>query len=280
MSYTLSEFIERDVELGYYDIISYRKVHNQSTFSSRWFDLSVAPGNPVPEFYASTPLTATPINHKTSFRIRDADEDTRYITKVILTTSSSQILQVKLINRIAFWPFVDGDDPSLQVFNNDFKAELDNYPNTQVYLVAQSAISGNVKATINYTDRLSNTYSSSQQINDGSQYGQLCFGSISGGVESNGPFLNLNGNDKFGPAFLESVQFSSGLPGGILCFVLCQVLADFELQTSNSPVEVDFIKDQARLIKLPKGAQPSFLVHATGSLSSAVITGTIESWFT
>lgn len=279
MSYTLSEFIERDVERGYYDIISYRKVHNQATFSSRWFDLSVAPGNPVPEFYASTPLTATAINHKTSFRIRNADEEIRYITKVILTTSSSQILQVKLINRIAFWPFVDGDDPSVQFFNNDFKAELENYPNTQIYLVAQSGITGNVSAKISYINKELSSYSTNQQVNDSSSYGQLCFGSVTGGVTSNGPFLNLAGADKFGPAYLDTVQFDNGLPGGILCFVLCQVLADFELQTNNSPVEVDFIKDQAKLIKLPKGAQPSFLVHATGSLSSAVITGTIESWF-
>jgi hypothetical protein len=39
-------------------VFSWRKVPTQTTASGIWFDLSMSPGNPVPNYYAATPLTS------------------------------------------------------------------------------------------------------------------------------------------------------------------------------------------------------------------------------
>jgi hypothetical protein len=43
---------------GKYRVFSFRKVPTQTTASGIWFDLSMSPGNPVPNYYAATPLTS------------------------------------------------------------------------------------------------------------------------------------------------------------------------------------------------------------------------------
>lgn len=35
---------------------TYRKVPTQSTNQGVWFDLSMSPGNPSPQYYAATPM--------------------------------------------------------------------------------------------------------------------------------------------------------------------------------------------------------------------------------
>ena len=45
-------------DAGKYRVNSWRKVPSQTTASGIWFDLSMSPGSPVPNYYAATPLTS------------------------------------------------------------------------------------------------------------------------------------------------------------------------------------------------------------------------------
>jgi len=45
-------------DAGKYRVFGWRKVPSQTTASGIWFDLSMSPGNPVPNYYAASPLTS------------------------------------------------------------------------------------------------------------------------------------------------------------------------------------------------------------------------------
>jgi len=46
------------VEAGQTTVFTYRKTPTQTTASGIWFDLSMSPGNPVPNYYAAAPLAS------------------------------------------------------------------------------------------------------------------------------------------------------------------------------------------------------------------------------
>lgn len=44
---------------------TYRKVPTQTTVTGVWYDLSMSPGNPIPQYYAATPMIGIPLRQST-----------------------------------------------------------------------------------------------------------------------------------------------------------------------------------------------------------------------
>lgn len=56
-------------DAGQFHLTSWRKQPTQTTGSGIWFDLSMSPGNPVPNYYAATPLEAKVLSRSTDYGI-------------------------------------------------------------------------------------------------------------------------------------------------------------------------------------------------------------------
>lgn len=59
--------VQNAVDFGQHNLYSWRKSPAQSTTLGIWNDLSMAPGNPIPNYYASSPLTAATLNGAEGF---------------------------------------------------------------------------------------------------------------------------------------------------------------------------------------------------------------------
>jgi hypothetical protein len=59
--------VQNAIDFGQRNVYGWRKSPSQSTTLGIWTDLSMAPGNPVPNYYASSPLVAASLNGAEGF---------------------------------------------------------------------------------------------------------------------------------------------------------------------------------------------------------------------
>ena len=57
-------------DAGAYLYASWRKQATQTTGAGIWFDMSMSPGNPAPQYYIGTPNTFTPLRQSTDGGLR------------------------------------------------------------------------------------------------------------------------------------------------------------------------------------------------------------------
>lgn len=95
---------------------SFRKVPSQATASTgnEWLDLSMAAGNPVPQYYAASPLESATLNGQRGiFHGADKSPATKWLYEVGLTTSSANAVGMwTLLDYVLYYPFIDLDDTS------------------------------------------------------------------------------------------------------------------------------------------------------------------------
>lgn len=73
---------------GSYKVASWRKAPTQTTAVGIWFDLSMSPGNPIPNYYAAAPLTFSALKQSTDYGLpHGGNVETRVATTSALSGS-------------------------------------------------------------------------------------------------------------------------------------------------------------------------------------------------
>lgn len=134
----------------------FRKIPSQSSGALQWIDLSMAGGNPVPNYYASSPLEAATLN---GFRgVFHGDDKSpaqmRVVEMELCTPSSAFIGQFSLLDYLLYYPFIDFDDTGEQVMVND--TPLPRYSDgagVRAMLVAAAPTVGGGSFTYNYINQ-------------------------------------------------------------------------------------------------------------------------------
>ena len=139
----------------------FRKVPpSTATIAGQWFDYSTASGVPVPNYYASAPLTAQRLDPLTGIFVPAQNAD-RWLKKVVVmsaaagvTTTSNQNQALMLLDYLLYVPFIDLDAAGEeQVF--DTTIGLDRYTSgegVQMMLVTQAPTAGGGTYTVKYID--------------------------------------------------------------------------------------------------------------------------------
>lgn len=95
---------------------SLRKVPSQASAAGQWVDLSMASGNPKPQYYAAAPLTSQVLDGFDGIFHGDAKAPaSKHLTDIGLMTASAALVgKYNLMDYLLYYSFVDGDELSTQ----------------------------------------------------------------------------------------------------------------------------------------------------------------------
>jgi hypothetical protein len=238
----------------------------------------MAAGNPLPNYYATEPLTAATLTGKRGlFHGDDKSPAQKHLLKWGLATQTAGLVgKYVLADYLLYYPFIDGDSTDLQ--STDNTVTLPRYTTgegVRIMLVCVAPTTGGGTCVINYTDSLGvaqvtptislnttaaniATIATSQQAvaSGGLPYAQLASGST--GVRS------VDGITMLTPS------------GGLLSAVLVRPLAESMIYEINTANEVEFVAKQFGCPRIFDGAYLGMYSNCAGSVAAGVLVGWLD----
>ena len=270
-------------------ISGFRKNITAATGAGAWFDLTLSPGNPLPFYYASTPLIGAPIGQSVNGGIPHNPPVSSLGYKTYLKTIAISPLATAtfcggptiLMDYLFYYPFIDTGTTDQQFLDNTLS--LTRYTSGQgvsVMAVQMAGMLGTGNPTFRFTyinqDGVSQT-SPTQTCGSGSIVGELATGnnSATAQINSNYPFLTLAPNDT-GIRSIQSVTFDT--PDiGLLAFVLVKPLEQIILRDTAVTAERTPVIDFFDLPVIADNAYLSILMNTgTAAATSGSFIGTIQ----
>ena len=265
---------------------SWRKVPSQTTASGIWFDLSMSPGNPVPQYYAAAPLASCRMARSTDGGLEHGPNVSplkKHLHKfgIISLTATAVPLPIQLLDYLLFYPFVamDAEEQPCSVgVVDDIPQTLSRHTDglgVKVMPVLVAAPVGGFQFFITYTNergetgRISQTVTCNTQVVNGT-----CAISAPSTAGASGPFIPLQHGDRG----VRSIEAVTGLNSdiGLLSLVLVKPLAFHYCYDITGPAEVDFLIDRSVLPEIVDDAYLNMIVYPSGTLASAPLNGWLE----
>lgn len=275
----------RDVEqaenCGAVWFTAWRKQPTQVTGSGIWFDLSMSPGNPVPNYYAASPTVARALAQSTDGGIPHGGNVSPLKKHVkqftALTVAAAAVpLNMILCDYLLFYPFVDMSVTDEQSMTN--AVPLPRYADGKgvqimaVEVAGQSG-AGNPQFFVKYT----NQDGAIQQTPNVSCNTQVVNGTIiTSSAATNfsaGPFLPLAPGDT-GVRDIQSVTFLTA-DVGLIAFVLVSTVENSMVRTIDAPAERSLPQDTGDMPLIADDAYLNLICCPGGSLANAPIHGTL-----
>lgn len=281
----LSELVAAQ-EAGRYLYASWRKQATQTTGAGVWFDLSMSPGNPAPNYYIGAVGAFTPLKQSTDGGLRhggnvNALGQKKFLRKLMAqtVTAAATPLSCILMDYIGFYPFIDESVLDEQFLDNTVApTRYADGKGVQLMPVVVAGHTGGQPFTVNYTNsdgvagRVSQSHVMSTQFVNGTILHSM---QASASYPNNGPFLSLQRGDT-GVRSVESVTIGGVGDVGLFSLVLVKPLATFGLYGIDAPTEVDYWQDMASMPEILDDAYLNLIALPNGSLSGAPINGLLE----
>jgi hypothetical protein len=265
---------------------TWRKTPSQATTGGVWFDMSMSPGNPVPNYYAASPLVAVAMAQSTDGGISHGQNVAQLGYKkflktlmVLASSANAAPLPMLLCDYLMYYPFVDmGNTDPQPMVNNVTLPRYTNGVGVQIMAVEVAAQSGagNPQFFVNYTnsDGVSGRTTPTVACNASTATGTIIT-AASATRSSSGPFLGLQAGDK-GVRSIESVQFLT--PDiGLIALVLVVPVENISLRTIDAPAERVPIIDFFDMPQIQDDAYLNLLCNPQSSLSTVAFHGYIQS---
>jgi hypothetical protein len=267
-------------DAGKYLIRSWRKVPSQATASGIWFDLSMSPGNPAPQYYAAAPLAATVLARSTDGGLDhgpNVSSATKYLRKFLAMTQTATAvpLPIYLLDYLLYYSFITMDVGTQDLTNTNVLTRYTDGAGVRVMAIEVAAQVGGSQFRFTYTNsagvagRVSQTVTCNTQVVNGTV--------ITSAPTTNGcagPFIPLQSGDT-GVRSIEQVEFLTG-DVGLIALVLVKPLGSASIYDITAPVEVDYLIDQNQMPIIKDDAYLNMIAHPSGTLASAPIQGLIE----
>lgn len=256
----------------------FRKVPSNATTAGWYFDLSMASGNPQPNYYASTPLESNALNGMAGlWRGSDVAPSEKILTEMMLCTSGTGFVGAfSLLDYLLFYPFIDMDDTNQQTMVEvDSLARYSDGEGVQVMAVALTPTVGLGTFTFEYVnqDGVSRTSPVQTCSTVAANIGSIVT-SAPGTVAGLGPFLTLREGDT---GVRRIVSFTEIVPNGGLCaLVLVKPLATHAIREINTPTERSFVGPHTAGVRIYDGAYLNFIVQTATSVAGQTLTGRLN----
>jgi hypothetical protein len=230
-------------------IFTWRKSPSQASQIGVWFDMSMSPGNPVPQYYASAPMESVQMKQSTLGGIyhgAPVSPATKYIRQTLSMTSTTTSLPMTLLlcDYLLYYPFVDESIIDEQFVTNT--VSLPRYTDgkgVKIMAVSVAPRTGGQSFTVKYCNELGveDRVTVATFQNTASANGSIVT-TFRNGIGFAGPFLPLQDGDK-GVRYIQSVKMN-GADVGLFSLVLVKPLCQTQIRGIDAPVEVDYFKDQ------------------------------------
>ena len=271
-------------DAGQYLYASFRKQATQTTGAGVWFDLSMSPGNPAPNYYIGTSGVFTALRQSTDGGLRhggNVSPSKKFLRKLLVMTPTAAAtpLQMILCDYIGFYGFIDESVLDEQFMDNT--TPLPRHADgvgVQMMPVVVAGHTGGQTFTVKYTDAtgttglVTNTATMSTQVVNGTILNSQQSGAT---YANNGPFLSLPAGSS-GVQQVESVTIGGVGDVGLFALVLVKPLASISIRGIDAPTEIDYLTDMTALPQIEDDAYLNFLTLPNGTLSAAPIHGMIE----
>jgi hypothetical protein len=264
---------------------TWRKVPTQTTTSGVWFDLSMSPGNPIPNYYIGTIVTSTALARSTDVGLNHGQNvapKTKYLSRMMGMTqgTASVPLPMILCDYLMFYGFIDQSTVGAQPMSNTIT--LPRYPTgsgVKIMPVVVAAPVGGASFTVQYTNQsgVAGRVTPTITCNSGALVNGSIVTSAPATLGTVGPFLPLQANDT-GVQLIESINFITP-DVGLLALVLVKPLMQLNIYDITAPVENDPIIDQGICPIIQDDAYLNWICYPSGSLSGGAINGTIETYW-
>ena len=252
---------------------SLRKVPSQASTALGWVDLSMAAGNPLPQYYASNPLESARLDgFRGVFHGDDKLPSTMHLTDWHLMTPTAALVgRYKMVRHGLYYPFLDGDSLDQQDLLNSVAPENAPAAGWKVMIVAVAPTLGGGTLTFNYFRNGVEKTSPVIALNTA----VVNIASIATGdaaVTAGGqPFARLANGDE-GVDYLTSVTFIAP-SGGLFAFVLVAPIADHAIREINTPAEKNFVQAHPGAPRIYDGDYINFIANPAASVAAGQLAG-------
>lgn len=272
------ELVDAEIE-GAAKFSTWRKTPTQTTASGIWFDLSMSPGNPNPQYYAASPGVSVAMSQSTDggiFHGGNVSPARKYLRRMMAMTVTATAVPMPMIllDYLLYYPFIDESTTDPQTLTNSVTLPRStDGVGVQMMAVVVAGQTGGQSFQVSYTnsDGVSGRTSQTVTMNAQSVNGTLVATSK---TSSGGPFIGLQAGDS-GVRSVESVTMN-GIDVGLFTLVLVKPIAQMSIRGIDAPVEVDYLLDFAQLPRIEDNAYLNFICHPGGTLSAAPIHGYAE----
>lgn len=254
---------------------SFRKVPSQASTALWWVDLTMSAGNPVPQYYASSPLVAAVLDGSRGiFHGSDVAPASLHLTELMLVTPTAAMVgRYMLLDYVLYYPFVDLDDLDTQILDNT--VTLPRYADGEglkAMLVAAAPTTGGGSFSFNYIN----------QDGDARTSPAISFSTASATIASiitSEPataaggklFLPLASGDTGIRSITDWTNIGSS--GGLGAIVLVKPLADGSIREIGTPSEVSLITARPGAPRILDGAYLGLIVNCAASVAAGQLVG-------
>jgi hypothetical protein len=267
------------IDEGKQRYFTWRKSPTQTTTAGVWFDLSMSPGNPVPQYYAASPLVAVQLKQSTDggiFHGGNVSPSTKHICRTMCLATAATALPMTMIlcDYLLYYPFIDEGTVDEQSLTNT--ASLPRYTDgagVQIMAVSVAGRTGGQTFQVNYTnqDGIAGRLTTVVIQNTAAANGSIV-STATATAGTAGPFLPLQQGDS-GVRSIESVQMISGTDVGLFTLVLIKPLMQTQIRGIDAPVEVDTLVMKAQIPEIKDDAYLNYICLPNGSLAATAIHG-------
>lgn len=259
----------------------WRKTPSQTTITGLWFDLSMSPGMPPPQYYIGAITTATQLKQSTDgglYHGPNVSPSEKYLRKMTTMANAATALPMNTIlcDYLLFYPFIDEGTTDAQPMTN--VATLPRYTDgkgVQVMAIQTNAGTGGQQFFFTYTnsDGVAERTSQTVTMNTSTVVGNV-LGSNTAVQGASNPFIGLQNGDK-GVRSIESVTML-GVDTGLFSLVLVKPLAQHCFREITVPYEKDYLVPTTDLVRIYDDAFLGMVCLPLGSLAATVLRGDIK----
>ena len=258
---------------------TWRKSPSQVSTAGVWFDLSMSPGNPAPQYYAAAPMVAKTLSQSQDgglFHGGNVSPSSKHLSSVTAFTGTATALPMPMIlcDYLLFYPFVDeGSTDEQPMDNTQALTRSTSGEGVEVMAVSVAGRTGGQTFRFTYTNSQGVSGRVSQTViqNTAAANGNIVSSQTANDL-ARGPFVPLQQGDT-GVRSIESVQMISGPDVGLFSLVLVKPLAQMSIRGIGAPVEVNYFMDFGQLPGIADDAYLNFIALPQGSLAASAIHG-------
>lgn len=259
---------------------TWRKSPSQASATGSWFDFSMSPGNPIPNYYASSPYVSAVLNGGEGiFHGGNVAPATKHLKELMMLATVVTALPMPMIlcDYLLYYPFLDmGTNDDQPMTNSLTLPRYTDGEGVQVMAVMTNPqVSGGAEFNFDYTNQDGAAKTSGIVRCAGITAIGSLINTTRASAGSSSPFIPLADGDT-GVRSIETFRMTSGSDVGLICLVLVKPIARSIIRGIDAPNEVDYLKDYPSLPVIKDGAYLNFIGNAQGSLSATAIHGTAE----
>jgi len=255
----------------------WRKNPSQTTAQGIWFDTSMSPGTPGPNYYIGGINTATTLTRSNDGGLNHSgavSPAVKYLHKFMAMTRTATAVPLPIIlaDYLLFYPFIEQTDGTVDMTNVATLPRYTDGAGVKVMAVLQNAQVGGISFNFTYTNSsgVAGRTSSTVVCNTQTVPGTI-INSSQATAAGRGPFIPLQAGDTGVQSIQQVTCIGSDI--GLFALVLVKPLLQTQIYDITAPTEVDCIIDKNILPVIKDDAFLGLITLPMGTLSGSALIG-------